>query len=176
MRIISGLHKGRRFSPPTNITARPTTDFAKEGLFNLLFNRLDFETLHTLDLFSGTGSISYELASRGCIDITSIEMSERHVAYIKKMIQTLKIDNMRVLRTDVFRYMERCRSQFDFVFADPPYQLPNLETIPDLVFEHKLLTEGGLLVVEHGATTNFESHPHCTETRHYGNVYFSFFE
>lgn len=175
MRIISGRFKGRRFDPPSNITARPTTDFAKESLFNLINNEMDIEGITALDLFSGTGSISYELASRNALHITAIEMSEKHISYIRKMCTDLKIDNIRVMRQDVFRYLTSTQTSFDFIFADPPYQLENITDIPDLVFKHNHLNKNGLLIVEHGAKTSFENHPNFVDHRNYGNVHFSFF-
>ena len=176
MRIISGRFKGRRFDPPSNITARPTTDFAKESLFNLINNEMDIEGITALDLFSGTGSISYELASRDALHITAIEMSEKHISYIRKMCADLKIDNIRVMRQDVFRYLTSTQTSFDFIFADPPYALKELETIPSRIFEKGLLKEDGLLVLEHGKDNHFEDDPHFIERRVYGSVNFSFFK
>ena len=176
MRIIGGKYKGRRFSPPTNITARPTTDFAKEGIFNVLANHyVNFEGISALDLFSGTGSISMEFASRGCSEVVAVEMSVRQLAYIHKLKESLKVENMHVLRMDVFRYVRTCDRSFDIVWADPPYQMDSLPTLPDLIFECKLLNEGGIFVLEHGANNEFSSHPHFVEHRTYGNVNFSIF-
>lgn len=176
MRIISGTYKGRRFNPPTSITARPTTDFAKESLFNLLNNRMDLEGITALDLFSGTGSISYELVSRGAMHVTAIEMSDKHIAFIKKIIKQLKMDNLRVLRSDVFRFVDKCTMTFDLIFADPPYQMEDIQQIPDKVFKRGCLKEDGVLIVEHGSKTDFSEHNNFVEHRHYGNVHFSFFE
>ena len=176
MRIISGKFKGRRISPPTNITARPTTDFAKEGLFNLLSNRIDFEETNALDLFSGAGSISLELVSRECKSVTAIEQSERHCAFIRKACAELKIDDLLLLKTDVFKFVEKTRQQYDLIFADPPYDLPKLSDLPDIIFKNNILSENGLFVLEHSAKNNFEQHPNFAEQRHYGNVNFSFFE
>lgn len=177
MRIINGKFKGRRFSPPTNITARPTTDFAKESLFNVITNNyFDLEGITALDLFSGTGSISFEFVSRGCSNVTAIEMSEKHLAFIKKTASELKITNLRTSRIDVFRFLKGCSQKYDIIFADPPYQLDSLKTLPDLVFEHSLLTKGGLFVLEHGSSNSFSNHPHFVEHRSYGNVHFSFFK
>ena len=131
MRIISGRFKGRRFDPPSNITARPTTDFAKESLFNLINNEMDIEGITALDLYSGTGSISYELESRDALHITAIEMSEKHINYIRKMCTDLKIDNIRVMRQDVLRYLSSTQTSFDLIFADPPSQLENINDRPD---------------------------------------------
>ncbi|MBO5975258.1 MAG: RsmD family RNA methyltransferase, partial [Paludibacteraceae bacterium] len=160
MRIINGKFKGRRFSPPTNITARPTTDFAKESLFNVITNNyFDLEDTTALDLFSGTGSISFEFVSRGCSNVTAIEMSEKHLAFIKKTSSELKISNLRTSRIDVFRFLKSCSQKYDIIFADPPYQLDSLKTLPDLIFEHSLLTEDGLFVLEHGSSNSFSEHP-----------------
>lgn len=176
MRIISGKFKARRITPPNNIQARPTTDFAKEGLFNLLSNQVDYEDLNVLDLFAGTGSISLEFISRGCKSVTAIDLNERHCAFIRKTCADLKIDNLLVIKADVFKYIGKSRIQYNLIFADPPYDLENLAELPDLIFNNKLLAEGGLFILEHSAKNNFESHPHFIEHRHYGNVNFSFFE
>ena len=176
MRIISGKFKGRRLQVPTNITARPTTDFAKEGLFNLLNNRIDFEGIHMLDLFAGTGSIGFEFVSRDCKSVISIEQNERHSAFIRKVCTELKITNLSLIKTDVFKFIDTCHSQFDMIFADPPYELVQLAQIPDLIFAKKLLKEDGLFVLEHSSKNNFDQHPHFVEHRNYGNVNFSFFE
>jgi 16S rRNA (guanine966-N2)-methyltransferase len=176
MRIISGKFKGRRLQVPTNITARPTTDFAKEGLFNLLNNRIDFEGIDVLDLFAGTGSIGFEFISRDCKSLISIEQNERHCVFIRKVCTELKIDNLSLIKTDVFKFIETCHSQFDMIFADPPYELEQLAEIPDLILSKKLLKEDGLFVLEHSSKNNFDQHPHFIEHRNYGNVNFSFFE
>jgi len=176
MRIISGKFKGRRLTPPTSITARPTTDFAKESLFNVLNNHLDLEGATALDLFSGTGSISLECVSRGCVHVIAVEMSEQHIGFIKKTISALDISNLRVYRSDVFRFLASNHETFDFIFADPPYQLPNITEIPDAIFNQQRLKDGGIFVLEHGSKNSFETHPHFREHRNYGNVHFSFFE
>lgn len=176
MRIISGKFKGRRISAPRNITARPTTDFAKEGLFNLLNNRIDFEDINVLDLFAGTSSISVEFVSRGCENVVTVEQSEKHCAFIRKVCDELKIDNLSLIKTDVFRFLESCRVKFDVVFADPPYELTTLKDIPDIIFAKKLLKEGGLFILEHSSKNDFSKHPHFSAHRNYGNVNFTFFE
>ena len=176
MRIISGRFKGRRISAPTTITARPTTDFAKEGLFNLLNNRIDFDGIDILDLFAGTGSISIEFVSRDCSSVITIEQNEKHCNFIRKVCNELKIDNLTLLKTDVFKYITGCHTQFDMIFADPPYELEKLSEIPDLIFNNKLLKADGLFVLEHSAKHSFQNHPNFTDHRHYGNVNFSFFE
>ena len=176
MRIISGQFKGRRLQVPTNITARPTTDFAKEGLFNLLNNRIDFEGIDVLDLFAGTGSIGIEFISRDAKSVISVEQNERHSAFIRKVCGELKITNLSLIKTDVFKFIDTCHSQFDMIFADPPYELEQLAQIPDLIFTIKLLKEEGLFVLEHSSKNNFEQHPHFVDHRNYGNVNFSFFQ
>lgn len=176
MRIISGKFKGRRISPPSNITARPTTDFAKEGLFNLLNNRIEFEGIDVLDLFAGTGSISIEFVSRNCKTVISIEQNDRHCSFIKKVCIDLKITNLSLLKTDVFKFINSCHTQFDLIFADPPYDLEKLEDIPSHIISHNLLKQDGLLVLEHSAKNKFENHPNFIDHRNYGNVNFSFFQ
>lgn len=176
MRIISGKFKGRRIPTPNNITARPTTDFAKEGLFNLLNNRIDFEDIDVLDLFAGTGSIGIEFISRDCKSVISIEQNDRHCAFIRKVCSELKIDNLSLLKTDVFKYLKSNHAQFDMIFADPPYELDTIREIPDIIFANNLLKEDGLFVLEHSAKQKFEMHPNFSDHRHYGNVNFSFFE
>jgi 16S rRNA (guanine(966)-N(2))-methyltransferase RsmD len=176
MRIISGKYKGRRISAPSNITARPTTDFAKEGLFNLLNNRIDFEGIDVLDLFAGTGSISVEFVSRECNSVISIEQHDRQCSFIRKVCAELKIDNLTLLRTDVFKYISSCHMQFDMIFADPPYDLDKLTLIPDLIFKNNLLKADGLFVLEHSSKQKFDEHPNFVDHRSYGNVNFSFFE
>jgi 16S rRNA (guanine966-N2)-methyltransferase len=176
MRIISGKYKGRRIATPSNITARPTTDFAKEGLFNLLNNRIDFEDIEVLDLFAGTGSISIEFVSRDCRSAITVEQNERHCNFIKKVCTELKVTNLTLLKTDVFKYISSCHAQFDMIFADPPYELEKLAEIPDLIFKQNLLKPDGLFVLEHSAKNLFENHPNFVDHRNYGNVNFSFFE
>lgn len=177
MRVISGIYKGRRFDVPHTFKARPTTDFAKENLFNVLMNYLDFEEgVTALDLFAGTGSISIELVSRGCDRVISVEKDPQHHAFISKVMKEVKTDRCLPLRGDVFRYIEKCNEQFDFIFADPPYALKELSTIPQKIFEYKLLKPEGLFVLEHGKDLSFEQDPHFIEHRHYGSVNFSFFK
>ncbi len=176
MRIISGTHKGRRFLPPSTFKARPTTDLAKEALFNVLINRLDLDTLKVLDLFSGTGSISYEFASRGCESITSVEMNYSHWQFIKKTSQEFGFDQAIIpLKADVFKFIKTTGGIYDLIFADPPFDLINFETIPDLIFEKSCLAADGLLIIEHSDRISFANHPHFKELREYGKVNFSFF-
>jgi 16S rRNA (guanine(966)-N(2))-methyltransferase RsmD len=176
MRIISGKLKGRRFSPPKSFSARPTTDIARESLFNVLNNRMDFEELKVLDLFGGTGSISYEFASRGCIDITTVELNYKHYSYIKSMLKEFELnDEIKPIKADVFKYLQKCVFKYDLVFADPPFDLKDFDSIPDRFFENSLLAEGGVFILEHSDKKSFEKHPHFAEVKKYGKVHFSFF-
>lgn len=163
-------------SPPKNITARPTTDFAKESLFNLLLNRIDFEGIDMLDLFAGTGGIGLEFVSRGAREVTSVEMAHVQQNFIIQTCRQLGIHNLQLVRGDVFRYIKTCGIRYDFIYADPPYALPELPTLPDLVWEYGLLKEGGMMVLEHSKTHSFRDHPHFVEQRTYGSVNFSFFQ
>lgn len=177
MRVISGIYKRRRFDVPHTFKARPTTDFAKENLFNVLIKYIDFEdNITALDLFAGTGSISIELVSRGCDRVISIEKEPAHHSFISKIMREVKTDKCIPIRGDVFKYIRAGREQFDFIFADPPYDLKELESIPDLIFEKNLLKEDGILVLEHGKQNNFEDNPHFLERRVYGSVNFSLFK
>jgi len=178
MRIITGIYKGRHFEIPRSFKARPTTDFAKENIFNVLTGYMDFEGASALDLFSGTGSISLELLSRGCSEVVSVEMDRDHHRFICECVKKLtntQPSTILPLRADAFRFLKSCRQQFDLVFADPPYALKELPTIPDLVFERGILKEGGLFVFEHGKDHNFSQHPHFVEHRSYGSVNFTLF-
>lgn len=176
MRVISGLYKRRRFDIPKTFKARPTTDFAKENLFNVLSNWIEFdEGITALDLFAGTGSISLELISRGCDKVISIEKDSQHYLFIRKVMDEVKTDKCFPIRGDVFSYIKNCHQQFDFIFADPPYELNKMELIPDLIFERDLLKKGGLFVLEHGKSNHFQNHPCFREHREYGSVNFSIF-
>jgi 16S rRNA (guanine966-N2)-methyltransferase len=177
MRIIGGKFKGRRFSPPAdNWPTRPTTDFAKEGLFNILNNRIDFEETKMLDLFGGTGSHGYEFISRGCNNVTYVDKFPAAVQFVKKTAALLQIEKeMRIQRADVFKFIESSGEDYDYIFAGPPYGLDKLDAIPDLVFKYKLLRPEGLFVMEHNPKHKFENHPHFLESRNYGTTIFSFF-
>ena len=174
MRIISGIYGGRRLSPPKNITARPTTDFAKESLFNLLNNRMDPEGIDMLDLFAGTGGIGIECVSRGAREVTAVEIAHVQQNWIISCCTQLGIKNLSVIRGDVFKFLSACRTRYDLIFADPPYALDRIEELPDLTLG--LLKKDGWLVIEHGKDTDFTSHPNHIETRSYGSVHFSFFQ
>lgn len=177
MRIVSGQFKGRRFTPPTNITARPTTDFAKESLFNVLAHYFDFEECVILDLFAGTGSISYEFASRGAQRIVSVEMSDKHLTFIHKVRQELNLSRVLFpVKMDVFRYIQQGREKFDIIFADPPYEMKELPSLPEKIMKQDLLNEGGIFVLEHSSKQDFSSFDGFLEHRQYGNVNFSLFQ
>ena len=176
MRIITGIYKGRHFDIPRTFKARPTTDFAKENIFNVLNGYVDFDGAAALDLFAGTGSISLELLSRGCTGVVSVEADRDHARFIGQCMQKLGIHGHVLVRGDVFRFLKSCRQQFDLIFADPPYALEQLSSIPDLVFEHQLLREDGIFVLEHGKAHDFVQHPHFVEHRSYGSVNFSLFK
>lgn len=175
MRIIGGIYKGKQIIAPKNLPVRPTTDFAKEGLFNILNNKIDFEGLTVLDLFCGTGNISLEFASRGAQKIYAIDKHSPCLYFIKDTAKALKLNSIVTDRADVFKYIEKSHSTFDVVFADPPYELENISEIHDLVFNHNLLNEGGWLIIEHGQKTDLSAKKNYVETRKYGNVHFSFF-
>lgn len=176
MRIISGKYKGRSIHPPKNLRARPTTDFAKENLFNVLNNRLDLEGLDVLDLFAGTGSISYEFASRGAATVTAVEINAVHVNFIQSTARTLGIDNLFVVRANSFLYVKGVKKQFDLVFADPPYDIKGSEELPAMVFGQDILREEGLFILEHSGNLQFGDSPFFLESRSYGSVHFSFFK
>ena len=175
MRIITGKYKGRHFEIPRSFKARPTTDFAKENIFNVLIQYVDLKEATALDLFSGTGSITLELLSRGCSQVISVEMDRDHHRFICECLKKLDTQACIPLRADVFRFMKSCHQQFDFIFADPPYALKEIPQIPDLIFEKGLLKESGLFILEHGKDHDFSQHPHFVEHRSYGSVNFSLF-
>ena len=163
-------------SPPKNITARPTTDFAKESLFNLLNNRIDFEGIDVLDLFAGTGGIGIECVSRGAREVTAVEIAHVQQNWIIACCRQLGIRNLSVIRGDVFKFLNACRTKYDLIFADPPYALEQLPTLPDVILNQAILKPDGWLVIEHGKDTDFTNHPNHIETRTYGSVHFSFFQ
>jgi len=177
MRIISGKYGGRRINPPTNMPhTRPTTDVAKEGLFNILQSRINLEGAKTLDLFGGTGCISYELASRRASALTIVEKDNQMLDFIKKNIELLKIENVQLLRMDVFQYLNSCTEQFDFIFAGPPYALTTIDDLPRIIVERKLISPDGFFILEHTPRNNYEQFPGFSFQRNYGATVFSFFE
>lgn len=175
MRIITGKYKGRRFDVPRTFKARPTTDFAKENIFNVLNGYMDFEGASALDLFAGTGSISLEMLSRGCSQVVSVESDRNHHAFIRQCVERLGAKNAIVVKGDVFKFLKNCHQQFDLVFADPPYALERLPEIPSLVLDANLLSEDGVMVMEHGANQDFSQDLRFVEHRAYGSVNFSIF-
>jgi len=176
MRIIGGEHGRRRITPPANMPhTRPTTDVAKEGLFNVISNNLDIEELKTLDLFGGTGSISYELASRGANELTIVEKDPKMYEFIKKTATELKLENFRVLKMDVFKFIDQCANKFDFIFAGPPYALGNIDDLPKFIFEKQLLNPKGWFVLEHTPRNDYKKFPFYITERNYGTTIFSIF-
>lgn len=175
MRIVGGEYKGRILKPGKKFKARPTTDIAKESLFNILENRYDISQLKVLDLFSGTGSISYEFASRGCENIVLVEQDFTHYNFIRKVISELDIHSIKPIRSDVFKFIERYYSPFDLIFADPPYELKILGKIPELIITSKVFHKDSILILEHPKNYDFSKHSQFKELRRYGNVHFSFF-
>lgn len=175
MRIIGGQYRGRRINPPSNFKARPTTDFAREGLFNILNNRVDFESIDVLDLFSGTGTISYEFASRGVPVVHLVEKDLVHINGIRKILNELGFQNVRPIHIDVRAYLKTCSVKYDIVFADPPYELKWLKELPDLVTQSGVIKPGGFFILEHPKDVSFSRHKLFYEHRNYGGVNFSFF-
>lgn len=175
MRVITGKYKGKHFEVPRNFKARPTTDFAKENLFNVLRAYLDFEETRALDLFAGTGSITLELLSRGCPEVVCVERDRTHFAHISRMLRTLNDSAATALCGDALKFIAKGSKTFDLVFADPPYALKELGELPERIMNSKLLAPGGLFVLEHGRDFDFSECPDFVEHRAYGSVNFSFF-
>lgn len=176
MRIIGGEHGGRKFNPPNKMPyTRPTTDIAKEGLFNVLQHKLDFENLKTLDLFGGTGNISYELASRGVTDLTIVEKDIQMYEFIKKTAAQLRIEHLKAIKLDVFKFIESCPDKFDFIFAGPPYALTTIDDLPKRIFEKKLLNKEGWFVLEHTPRNDYKTFPFYRQEKSYGTTVFSIF-
>jgi len=175
MRIISGALRGRIINPPGNLRARPTTDFAKENIFNVLSNLIDFEGLNVLDLFAGTGSISYEFASRGAESIISVEINAVHYDFIRRTAAALGLANVHPVKANVFLYLKSCAKRFDVIFSDAPYDLRGSEEVVDLIISRELLLPGGYLVFEHPKEADYSAHPYFVDRRSYGSVQFSIF-
>ena len=175
MRIISGILRGKQIRPPGNFKARPTTDFAKESLFNILVHQYNIEEMDVLDLFSGTGSISYEFASRGARSVLAIEMAPLHFKFIQESCRNMDLDQVTVLRADAFRFLKKPIQSFDIIFADPPFDHPGLEELPDLVLGTNILNKPGVFILEHPGNQSFTSQPRFQQLRKYGGVSFSFF-
>ena len=177
MRIIGGTHGGRRISPPAQMPhTRPTTDIAKEGLFNILQNNLDFENLETLDLFGGTGCISFELASRGVPSLTIVEKDPKMFAFISKTRDQLGFDQIQVMKQEVFHYIDTCTRQYNFIFAGPPYALTSIDDLPRRIFEKQLLKKDGWFVLEHTPRNNYTKFEGFRTERNYGTTIFSIFK
>ncbi len=176
MRIIGGKLKGRTITPPAGYGARPTTDYAKEGLFNVLDNEYEFEGLKVLDLFGGTGAVGFEFASRGASLVCSVEMNRDNAAFIRREAARLGLDAVKPVHANVFDFLPICREKFDIIFADPPYALESLENIPEKVLSHDILHEGNYFILEHGDEHSFRDHPRFKKEKVYGRVHFSFFE
>ena len=175
MRIVSGAYKGKRLYPGKNFKARPTTDFAKENIFNVLNNYFDFEELEVLDLFSGTGSISYEFASRGCRAVDSVESNSRYHAFIQKTASELNFTQLAAIRADAFRFLKHTPRVYDLIFADPPFDMKELDRLPQLILSSNLLKQSGWFILEHGRDNDFSTHLQFRELRKYGSVHFSIF-
>ena len=175
MRIIGGRLGGRPILPPPGYEARPTTDFAREGLFNVLNNEYEFEDLKVLDLFGGTGAISFEFASRGAAAVYCVEMARENASFIKREAARLGLPNVIMVRDNVFDFLEICHEKFDIIFADPPYALEGLDTLPDKVFARDILHPECYFILEHPGTYNFAAHPFFIKEKVYGKVHFSFF-
>ena len=175
MRIIRGKYGRRRFDVPHNISARPTTDFARENIFNVLENFIDFEQCAALDLFAGTGAISFEFLSRGCPSVTCVEKAATQYNFIRRVRDMLNATNLNMVKGDVFRYVPTAAAKFDIVFADPPYDLPNFAQVPELILNSSLLNPGATVVVEHSKAHDFSQLPHFDQRRTYGKVNFSIF-
>jgi 16S rRNA (guanine(966)-N(2))-methyltransferase RsmD len=176
MRIIGGEHGGRKFIPPGSMPhTRPTTDMAKEGLFNVLQHKLDFDEVKSLDLFGGTGSISYELASRGVKDLTVVEKDNTMYEFIKKTSSALRIENIKVVKMDAFKFISQCKEQFDFIFAGPPYALTTIDDLPKEIFNNKILKKDGWFILEHTPGNDYKNFPFFKSERNYGTTVFSIF-
>ncbi len=175
MRIIRGRYQRRQIVAPNNLPVRPTTDMAKESLFNILENYYDFEELEALDLFAGTGNISYELVSRGCKKMVSVDQDAGCVKFIRETANKLEMKELMVIRSDVFRFLGTHKMKYDLIFADPPYDCQEYDQLVKLVFDNELLKEDGMFVLEHDKHIKFEEHPHFMDQRRYGKVNFTFF-
>jgi len=175
VRIISGKNKGRKINPPNDLPVRPTTDMAKESLFNILNNLIDFDQIDVLDLFSGTGNIAYEFASRGAGSVTAVDISHKCVRFIKQISEQLNFDQITIVQADYRKFLNRNYRKWDVIFTDPPYALENITDIHQMVFDNQLLKENGLLIIEHDQTVIFENHKGFLDHRNYGKVNFSFF-
>jgi len=176
MRIISGTLKGRIIQAPSTLPVRPTTDYARTGLFNILSSRIDFEDVTFLDLFCGTGTISFEMASRGCKDIIAVDNNRNCIQFVHNTIKSWNIEGMKAFKEDTFKFLSQSKYPSDIIFADPPYALPKLKILPELMVKYNLVKPGGLFILEHGKDDSFKDSPHFEDVRNYGNVNFSIFQ
>ncbi len=174
MRIINGKNRGRKIEAPSSLPVRPTTDLGKESLFNILNNYFNFDNIKVLDLFSGTGNITYEFASRGAISVTAVDNHQGCTDFIRKTINTLGYDNVSIIRGDAFQFVQKSRYKYDIIFADPPYDTEDIDKIVDAVFKNNLLTPDGWLIIEHSRSYDFSKHPNFYQHRKYGKLNFSF--
>ena len=175
MRIIAGTFKRRFIHPPTNLPVRPTTDLARESLFNILWNKMDFENKQVLDLFSGTGAVSYEFISRGSKSVVAVDANYKCTSFIKKTADEFGMNTLKVMKADVFRFLKSAKISFDIIFSDPPYDLEGVDLLPNLIFDNHILNPNGIFILEHPKTYDFSEHPHFDEHRKYGKVNFTFF-
>lgn len=175
MRIIRGRHQRRQIVAPDNLPTRPTTDMAKESLFNILENQIDLEETTALDLFAGTGNISYELVSRGCPHVTAVDENNNCVRFIRETANKLNMSELSVVKSDVFRFLPMHKAKYDLIFADPPYDCKHYDLLVNLIFENEMLNEDGIFVLEHDRTIDFSTHPNYYDHRKYGKVNFTFF-
>lgn len=175
MRIIRGKYGRRRFDVPHNITARPTTDFARENIFNVLENLGTFEDKSACDLFAGTGAISFEFLSRGCNYVTAVEKSPIQARFIKSVAEKLGDSNLHIIKGDVFRFIDECQKEYDFIFADPPYDHPRFDEIPELILSSRMIKPGSIVIIEHSSTRDYSQLPGFQQRRAYGSVNFSIF-
>lgn len=176
MRIVSGKYGGRKFNPPAKIPARPTTDLAKEGLFNVLQNMIDLEGIAVLELFAGTGNVSYEFASRGASAISLVERDNASIQFIINTFEALGFTQYKIWNSDALKLLKILGQKYDVIFADPPYALPQMPLLPDLIFENNLLNEGGLFILEHTHNVDFSKHPQLIKSKKYGDSFFSIFQ
>jgi len=176
LRIVSGIFKSRKIDPPNNLPVRPTTDMAKEALFNILHNKYYIDEISVLDLFSGTGNIAYEFCSRESKQVTSVEQNAKCVRFIREVKDSLALDNLSIIQSDCFSFLKSAKGKYDIIFADPPYDMPNYEEVIDLVFDRQLLSDEGILIMEHSKKTNLSLNKYFSEKRRYGGVNFSFFK
>jgi len=175
VRIISGSHKGRRFNPPKGFNSRPTTDIARESLFNILSNTYQIDGLIAIDLFAGSGGVSFEFASRGAEKVISIEKSFPVFKHIIKLANEFGLDQIRVIKKDVFSWLKSTDERGDIIFADPPFDLEQIKELPSIIFEKKMIKSGGCFILEHPANLSFDEHKEYSHTKKYGAVNFSFF-